>query len=515
MFRAIRNIFRLMNIARILARHDALFVLDLLGWGPLPARLSRLFLRGPRRRSRLRQGQRLVAALQELGPAFIKFGQTWSTRADLIGEDMANDLSELRDRLPAFPSSKARETVVTQLERPLEDLFSEFAEQPVAAASIAQVHYAVTADGEEVAVKVLRPGIEQAFRRDIELFFWLAEIVERTQPSMRRLKPIEIVRSFSNIVDLEMDLRFEAAAASELAQNFEDDPTFQVPSVDWQRTSRRVLTLQRMAGVSLSDRQALLDAGIDPKTVINNLLSAFLRQVFRDGFFHADLHPGNLFADPDGNILAVDFGIMGRLDLQSRLFLAELLLAFLMRDYWRAAEVHFEAGYVPADQSLDAFAQACRSIGEPILGRSANEISIGRLLAQLLQTTEKFKMETQPQLLLLQKTMVVAEGVSRNLDPDIVVWEISRPVIEEWIRENLGPQARLRETVSRATGLVRRLPALMEKAESVVEQLSGDGLKLDPESAKVYAAEHSRNRPSDRTLIILGVLALIGIALLT
>ncbi len=515
MFRAIRNVFRLINIARILARHDALFVFDFLGWGPLPARLTRLFLRGPRRHSRLRPGQRLVAALQELGPAFIKFGQAWSTRADLIGEDMADDLSDLRDRLPPFPTTKARETVAEQFARPLEELFSEFADRPVAAASIAQVHYAVTADGDEVAVKVLRPGIEQAFRRDIDLFFWLAEIVERTQPAMRRLKPVEIVRNFSSVVDLEMDLRFEAAAASELAENFEDDPTFQVPSVDWQRTSRRVLTLQRMTGVSLSDRQALLDAGIDPKTVITNLLSAFLRQVFRDGFFHADLHPGNLFADSEGNILAVDFGIMGRLDMQSRLFLAELLLAFLMRDYWRAAEVHFEAGYVPADQSLDAFAQACRSIGEPILGRRANEVSIGRLLAQLLQTTEKFKMETQPQLLLLQKTMVVAEGVSRGLDPEVVVWEISRPVIEEWIRENLGPQARVRETFSQAAGLVRRLPALMEKAETVVEQLSGDGLKLDPESANLFTPEPGRTRPSDRTLIILGVLALIAIALLT
>ncbi len=513
MFRAARNILRLISIARTLARHDALFVLDLLGLGPLPARLARLFLRGPRRGSRLRQGQRLAAALRALGPAFIKFGQTWSTRADIIGEELADDLAELRDRLPPFPSDRARQTVEKELGRPIEELFSEFTDQPTAAASIAQVHFAVTMAGEEVAVKVLRPGIEAAFQRDIELLLWLAEIAERTQPAMRRLKPVAVVRSFSDVVDIEMDLRFEAAAASELSQNFEDDPTFQVPAVYWPLTSRRVLTLARITGTPLSDRQSLLDAGIDPKTVITNLLSAFLRQVFRDGFFHADLHPGNLFADADGNILAVDFGIMGRLDMQSRLFLAELLLAFLLRDYWRAAEVHFEAGYVPADQSLEAFAQACRSIGEPILGKPATEISIGRLLSQLLQTTEKFQMETQPQLLLLQKTMVVAEGVSRRLDPDVVVWEISRPVIEEWIRSNLSPQARLRESVTQAAALVRRLPALVERAESVIEQLAGDGLKLDPESAKLIAAERGRGRSFERTVIIIGILVLIAVTI--
>jgi len=512
-FRAARNILRLINIARILARHDALFVLDLLGLGPLPARLARLLLRGPRRGSPLRRGQRLAAALQELGPAFIKFGQTWSTRADLVGEDMAADLSGLRDRLPPFATELARQTVVQELGDPIEKLFSEFADKPTAAASIAQVHFAVTMEGVEVAVKVLRPGIEAAFRRDVELLLWLAEIAERTQPAMRRLKPIAIVRSFAKIVDIEMDLRFEAAAASELGQNFEDDPTFQVPAVYWTLTNRRVLTLARMTGTPLSDRQALLDAGIEPTTVITNLLSAFLRQVFRDGFFHADLHPGNLFADAEGNILAVDFGIMGRLDLQSRMFLAELLLAFLMRDYLRVAEVHFDAGYVPADQSLEAFAQACRSIGEPILGKPANEISIGRLLAQLLQTTEKFQMETQPQLLLLQKTMVVTEGVSRHLDPDVVVWDISQPVIEEWMRDNLGLQAQIRDSVSQAAALVRRLPALLERAESVIDQLAGDGLKLDPESAKLVAAEQSRGRPSDRTLIVIGVIVLIAIAL--
>ena len=516
MFRALRNILRLIGIARILARHNALFPLALLGLGPWPARIARFVLRGPGRRAAdLRQGQRLVMALQELGPIFIKFGQTWSTRADVVGEEMARDLGELRDRLPPFPTATARATVAEELGAPVEQIFASFDEQSIAAASIAQVHYAVTADGDEVAVKVLRPGIEEAFRRDIELFAWLAELVERTQPAMRRLKPVAIVKNFAAIVDLEMDLRYEAAAASELAENFADDETFRVPQVDWQRTSQRVLTLERMDGVGLSEPADLTAAGIDRAVVVTNLLQGFLRQVFRDGFFHADLHPGNLFADAEGNILAVDFGIMGRLDRQSRLYLSELLLAFLKRDYWRAAEVHFEAGYVPADQSLSSFAQACRSIGEPILGRPAHEISVARLLAQLLQTTETFQMETQPQLLLLQKTMVVAEGVARSLDADVVVWEVARPVIEEWMRDNLSAAARLRDGATRLGDLVRRLPALAEKAEAVVNEIADEGLRLRPDTVRALAAARPGRRRWDGAIIALAAaIALAAVAIL-
>ncbi len=516
MFRALRNILRLIGIVRILARHDALFPLALLGLGPWPERIARLVLRGPGRRAAdLRRGQRLVLALQALGPIFIKFGQTWSTRADVVGEDMARDLGELRDRLPPFPTETARTTVADELGVPVEQNFASFDEQPVAAASIAQVHYAVTADGDEVAVKVLRPGIEEAFRRNIELFMWLAELVERTQPDIRRLRPIAVVENFARVVDLEMDLRYEAAAASELAENFADDDTFRVPSIDWQRTSQRVLTLERMDGVGLSDPADLTAAGIDRAVVVTNLLQAFLRQVFRDGFFHADLHPGNLFADTEGNVLAVDFGIMGRLDRQSRLYLSELLLAFLKRDYWRAAEVHFEAGYVPADQSLSAFAQACRSIGEPILGRPAKEISVARLLAQLLQTTETFQMETQPQLLLLQKTMVVAEGVARRLDSEIVVWEVARPVIEEWMRDNLSAAARVRDGARRLGDLVRRLPALAEKLESVGNEIADEGVRLHPDTVRALAAARRGGQRWDMAIIALAAaIALAAVAIL-
>jgi ubiquinone biosynthesis protein len=310
-----------------------------------------------------------------------------------------------------------------------------------------------------------------------------------------------------------MDLSLEAAAASELAQNFEDDDTFVVPEVDWSRTGPRVLTLERVEGVSLGSRDALVDAGVDLDVVVTNLLEGFLHQVFRDGFFHGDMHPGNLFADAAGNILAVDFGIMGRLDLKDRRYLADLMLAFLTRDYWRAAEVHFEAGYVPADQSLDAFAQACRAIGEPVLGKPANEISIARLLAQLLRVTEQFQMETQTQLLLLQKTMVVAEGVARSLDPEIVFWEKAQPVIEEWMAGHMGPAARVRDSVSSSFRVLRQLPGVVESAQSLVNQIAEDGLRLHPDTVREIAHEQARQRRLTNRLII-GIGAVIAVVIL-
>jgi len=486
----------------------------MLGYGDWPRRLGRFFLPGPRAEMReLRRGQRLVAALEALGPAFIKFGQTLSTRADLVGDAFAADLATLRDRLAPFPGDAAIEVIEDAFDCSLETLFLSFDETPVAAASIAQVHYATTSDGRDVAVKILRPGIERAFGRDIALFRWLARIAAATQPSMRRLKPVEVVDKFAESSFREMDLSLEAAAASELAQNFEDDDTYVVPAIDWGRTGPRVLTQERIGGISLGARDALVDAGVDLDTVVTNLLAAFLHQVFRDGFFHGDMHPGNLFADTEGNILAVDFGIMGRLDLKNRRYLADLMLAFLTRDYWRAAEVHFEAGYVPADQSLDAFAQACRAIGEPILGKPANEISIARLLAQLLRVTEQFQMETQTQLLLLQKTMVVAEGVARSLDPEIVFWEKAQPVIEEWMADHLGPAARVRDNISSTLRVLRQLPGVVENAQSLVSQIAEDGLRLHPETVREIAREQARQRRLTNRLLI-GIGAVIVVVLL-
>jgi len=444
MRQAIKNIARLVAIAWVLARYDALFLLRDANIAPFVIRLTGL---APKKRNLGRPGQRLATALQVLGPSFIKFGQALSTRPDLVGEDVARDLSELQDSLPPFPGREARAIIEEDFGQPLSKLFQEFDDTPIAAASIAQVHFAVTTEGEPVAVKILRPGVKRAFERDLALIFWLAALSERARPAWRRLKPVEVVRTLADTVAIEMDLRLEAAAASELRQNFADDPGYRVPAVDWQRTSQRVLTLERVEGLPIDERDAIIAAGHEPGEVLAKVVRAFFNQVFRDGFFHADLHAGNLLVDADGNIVAVDFGIMGRLDKDTRRYLAEMLMGFLTGDYARVAEVHFEAGYVPRSKSMAAFQQAARSIGEPILGRPMNEISIATLLAQLFRITETFEMKTQPQLLLLQKTMLMAEGLSRHLAPDENMWVLSQPLIEDWAREHLSPAARVRDAV--------------------------------------------------------------------
>ncbi|MGH6990064.1 MAG: 2-polyprenylphenol 6-hydroxylase, partial [Stellaceae bacterium] len=409
--RAGRHLARLLSIAVILARYDAAFPLARVQGAGWLVFVFRLFRRRDAALRALRPGQRLALALNRMGPSFIKLGQALSTRVDLIGEEMAADLSHLQDRLPPFPSEAARRMIERELGQPIAVLYAHFDDEPVAAASIAQVHFARTTEGEEVAVKVLRPGIAQAMARDIELFQWLAQLGERWQPSLRRLKPVAVVGMLAETVRIELDLRMEASAAAELRDNFADDDKFRVPRIDWARTGRHVLTLERVGGIRVDDRAALLAAGFDPRELLARAAASFFYQVFRDGFFHADMHPGNLFIDDSGALVVVDFGIMGRLDRTTRFYLADMLVGFLNGDYRRVAEVHFEAGYVPSEQSLDAFAQAARAIGEPIFGRPLQEISLGRLLAQLFQVTEQFAMETQPQLLLLQKTIVLVEGM--------------------------------------------------------------------------------------------------------
>ena len=325
MFGAIASIVRLIGIARTFARHDALFPLEQMGVASIlvavAKRLSRRDVPG-------RPGERLSAALEELGPAFIKLGQALSVRPDVVGEDIADDLSALQDRLPPFPGAVARETIDQEMAAPVEDLFSHFEDTPIAAASIAQVHFAETHDGENVAVKVLRPGIEARFRQDIDLFLWLARMVERIRPALRRLRPVEVVRTFEASVNIEMDLRLEAAAASELRENTENDTGFRVPKIDWVRTGRRVMTLERIEGVRIDDLAALEDAGFAPRDILRRSAESFFNQVFRDGFFHADIHPGNMFVTADGTLCPIDFGIMGRLDRKTRNYLADMLIGF-------------------------------------------------------------------------------------------------------------------------------------------------------------------------------------------
>ncbi len=508
MIRALRNLARLLAIARILARHDALFPLGLLGLGPLVPAIARLV---SRRDVPGRPGERLSVALNELGPSFIKLGQALSTRPDLIGAAMADDLANLQDRLPPFPGSQARATIEAAFGTPLDELFESFDDDPVAAASIAQVHLATTVEGVAVAVKVLRPGVEQAFARDLDLIYWLAELIERTQPAWRRLKPIEVVRTVAASVAIEMDLRLEAAAASELAENLADDDGFRVPAVDWRRTAERVMTLERIEGIPIDEREALIAAGHDLGAIIEKMSRAFFNQTFRDGFFHADLHPGNLFVDAEGDIVAVDFGIMGRLSKETRRYLAEMLLGFLFGNYGRVADVHFEAGYVPAHQSRDAFVQACRAIGEPILGRPLSEISLARLLGQLFRVTETFEMATQPQLLLLQKTMMLAEGLSRRLDAEANIWALAQPLIEDWARDNLGPEARIADATAEAVAAVQRLPKLVKDAEATLADLAEGGVRLHPETVRALGA--ARAPGVGKPLIWAGLIALAAIFL--
>ncbi|MEM7615662.1 MAG: 2-polyprenylphenol 6-hydroxylase, partial [Pseudomonadota bacterium] len=375
-------------------------------------------------------------ALTALGPAYIKFGQIMSTRPDVVGEALADELKRLQDDLPPFPMSVARAAIESDLGTGVDVLFSEISE-PIAAASLAQVHKAVVREtGQTVAVKVLRPGIERAFRRDVDAFYLAAWFIQTLSPRARRLKPLDVIEHFHSVVEGEIDLRMEASAAAEFRANTLKDEGFAVPQVVWNLSSRRVMTLDWAEGVRFGDIPALRAQGVDFIDLSERVMQIFLKVALRDGFFHGDMHQGNLKLGPDGEIIALDFGIMGRIDAYTRRVYAEILIGFLRKDYRRVAEVHFEAGYVPADQDVDAFAQALRSVAEPIFGRDSSKISMARLLGHLFDVTERFGMQTRTELILLQRTMVVVEGVARSLNPAMNMWETSQPVVESYIGDN-------------------------------------------------------------------------------
>jgi len=404
-------------------------------------------------------------ALTALGPAYIKFGQVLSTRPDIVGEELSQQLKVLQDKLPPFPTETAKAMIEAELGQPVATLFSEFSE-PVAAASIAQVHRARLAEtGEEVAVKVLRPGIERAFRKDIDAFYFAAGWIERLAPFSRRLRPLDVIAHFEGVVMGELDLRLESSAAAEFAANTARDEGFQVPKPRWFLSSRNVMTMGWAEGIGLNDIAEIDAAGHDRRVLAALVLQLFLSHALRDGFFHADMHQGNLKIAANGDIIAYDFGIMGRIDEYTRRVYAEILMGFIRKDYRRVAEVHFEAGYVPPDRDIDEFARALRAVGEPIFGMDASRISMARLLSYLFEVTERFGMETRTELILLQRTMVVVEGVARSLDPHINIWEVARPVVAGYIKESIGPKAILRDLVKTARVLARfgpRLPALVE-----------------------------------------------------
>jgi ubiquinone biosynthesis protein len=461
-------------------------------------------------------GARLSGALQKLGPAYIKLGQMLATRPDIVGAEMAQALEHLQDRLPPFSEAEARAEIARAFGKPVEVLFSSFG-APLAAASIAQVHRAQTSDTPpvRVAVKILRPHVREDFARDLDALALFARIGERLSAEGRRLRLTAVVQTLADSVALELDLRMEAAAASELYERTRGEEQFRVPHIDWSRTAQTVLTGEWIDGVSVRDPSAIAAAGHDPRAIAVLVMRSFLTQALRDGFFHADMHPGNLFIDSQGRLAAVDFGIMGRLDAGMRRFMAGTLAGFLQRDYARVAELHYEFSFVPPHHPIETFAQALRAIGEPIFGRSARDVSIARLLGQLFETTRRFDMQAQPQLVLLQKTMVVVEGVCRGLDPDFDIWEAARPVAEKWMTVNMGPEAALSragETFGALGKLAQDLPQLVKNAEELSQMVAEGGVRLHPDTARAIAAEQERQSRPWRAAVV--VLAFVIVAIL-
>ena len=511
MIAAATHLFRLARAGFVFAREGVLALVDPAPL-PAPARLGLKFARLFERPTASGSMVRLSAALTRLGPTYVKLGQFLATRPDVVGVALARDLESLQDKMAPFPQAEAEAAVAAALAMPLTAAFKSFG-PPVAAASIAQVHRAEVEDHGPVAVKVLRPQIERRLKSDLETLYFAARTAERHSTEARRLRLVSVVDTLARSVVIEMDLRLEAAAIAEMRDNVQDDPDFRVPTIDWERTARQVLTLEWIDGTPLTDRGALQARGLDLPALGRALMQTFLRHALRDGFFHADMHPGNLFVDSEGRIAAVDFGIMGRLTPRERRFLAEILYGFITRNYVRTAEVHFEAGYVPPHHSVESFAQAIRAIGEPIHNKAASEISMAKLLTLLFEVTGLFDMKTRPELLLLQKTMVVVEGVARSFDRNLDMWETAEPVVREWIERHLGPGGRL-EDVAQGAGEVGRfltgVPSLLGRAATLADQIDAatrDGLVLAPETiAAIGQAETQRSRWTSIALWVIAAL---------
>lgn len=510
MLASIGHITRLTRAGWVLAREGVFSDLDAAAFPPMakiPLAIAKLLAR------RRADGSEpdVSRAIGRLGPSYVKLGQFLSTRPDVVGAAAARGLEGLQDRMPPFPREEAIKTIEGAFGKKINDLFDDFGPS-IAAASIAQVHKATITDAEgtrDVAVKVLRPGIERRFWRDISDMYFAARLAESRSADARRLRVVDVVQTLERSVKMEMDFRLEAAAASEFAENVETDPDFRIPAVDWDRTAREVLTTSWIDGIPLSDVAAMRNAGLDLPEIAKNLMQSFLRHALRDGLFHADMHQGNLFADRQGVLVAVDFGIMGRLGTRERRFLAEILYGFITRNYRRVAEVHFEAGYVPRIHEIDDFAQAVRAIGEPIHSRTADQISMASLLTLLFEITALFDMETRTELVMLQKTMVVVEGVCRSLDPKLNVWATSEPVVGEWIRQRLGPKGIIDDTgrgLAVIGNLARQMPDILERAEVLADDFQA---RVTRSPARGTDKVSERNWNQSALWVIAGLLAII------
>ena len=482
-----KRVFKLFQIARKFSTSGAVEIINEIH--VLPSFLNLFFnlisIGSNSRRIDIKKkpGEKLCVALQGMGTTFIKLGQFLATRPDIIGDDLAKDLEKLQDKVPAFDLYEAKKIIKKEIGENYFKNINEISE-PIAAASIAQVHLAkikIQNKYQQVAIKILRPDIEKLFNEELDALMLFAYIVENSFSKAKRLKLIEVVHLLREITNIEMDLRFEAAAANELYENTKNDLGFNVPKIYWNYTTKKILTLDKVEGVSIREHQKLQELGVDLKKLAENLIQHFLKQAVRDGFFHGDMHQGNLFVNKNGYIIPVDFGIMGRLDKNNRKFLAEILYGFIQRDYVKVAEVHFQAGLVPQNVSKEEFAQALRSVGEPIFGQTIKDISGGNLLAQLFEITEKFNMATQPPLLLLQKTMVVVEGVARKIYPETNIWEVSRPVLEKWLKDLKSPKSTFDSALNTSSEIIKRipdLPKLMDRADYALKLMAEGKLNL-------------------------------------
>ncbi|NIM28234.1 MAG: ubiquinone biosynthesis regulatory protein kinase UbiB [Gammaproteobacteria bacterium] len=457
------------------------------------------------RRTRAPRAVRLRRALEDLGPIFVKFGQIISTRRDLLPEDIADELANLQDRVPPFPGAQARAIVERALQSPVAELFAEFDEKPLASASIAQVHAARLKDGREVVVKVVRPGIEVVIRRDVGLLYLVAELAERYWREGRRLHPRQIVAEYETTILDELDLMREGASASQLRRNFMDSELLKVPEVYWEYSRPNVMVMERISGIPISDIKALKAHGVDLRALAERGVEIFFTQVMRHNFFHADMHPGNIFVSRDDpqnpRYVAVDFGIMGSLSPEDQHYLAENFIAFFNRDYHRVAELHVLSEWVPADTRINEFESAIRSVCEPIFQRPLKDISFGQLLLRLFQTARRFNMEVQPQLVLLQKTLLNIEGLGRQLYPDLDLWQTAKPFLEQWMAEQLGPRALMRELKSHAPRWAETLPALPGLAHEVLRQARSGKLRVELGPGEIDKIRREMRRSNQRTVL--------------
>ncbi len=519
----IKRLFILFKLGRKLAKSDALAIATKFNEPPLLIKiLFKIIGFSFSNRNQINQIQnenkKLSNSLQSMGTTFIKLGQFLATRPDIIGEELSQQLETLQDKLPPFPLSEAKEMIKKDLGNEMFNSIINLSE-PIAAASIAQVHKAqINENGvlKDVALKILRPNIKKIFNEEIDALMLLAFLIESFMKKTKRLKLVEVVFLLKEITNLEMDLRFEAAAANEYADNTKNDSGFNVPKIYWNFTSENVMTLDWIDGISIRENEELLNRNIDTKKIASDIIQHFLRHAIRDGFFHADMHQGNIFINNSGQIVPIDFGIMGRLDKLSQRFLAEILFGFIQRDYKKVAEVHLSAGLVPKEVSVNDLAQALRSIGEPIFGQSVKDISGGKLLKQLFDVTEKFNMQTQPQLLMLQKTMVVVEGVARKLNPETNIWETSKPVLEKWLSESKDPINTINETLRDSVDALKKLPNLpevMDKANQALNFLASGQI---PPNSNSYSELNIKKSEmiTFRNQTIIGLLLLVIAGLL-